>query len=197
VTGFRRTGEREVHQGHVWRVVVADFEAPDGSTFERDVVRSPGAVAIVPLLFDPEGNPSVMLVEQFRAPYESTVIEIPAGMRDVTDEPPADTAARELREEVGLVPGALELILELYPSPGMTDQVTTIFLATDCRAAEREVHGPEEEHMTVLHLPLDEALDLIDRGRIHDSKTVVGLLATDRRLRGADAGPGSTGVVTV
>ena len=196
MTGFRRTGEREVHQGHVWRVVVADFVSPDGSGFERDVVRSPGAVAIVPLLFDPEGNPSVILVEQFRAPYEESVIEIPAGMRDVDDEPPEQTATRELREEVGLVPGELELILEMYPSPGMTDQVTTIFLATDCRTSERELHGPEEEHMTLLHLPLDEALDMIDRGRIRDSKTVVGLLATDRRLRRADSGPGPTDPAT-
>ena len=196
MTDFRRTGEREVHQGHVWRVVVADFVSPDGSRFERDVVRSPGAVAIVPLLFDPEGNPSVILVEQFRAPYETTVIEIPAGMRDVDDEPLEQTATRELREEVGLVPGELELILEMYPSPGMTDQVTTIFLATDCRTSERELHGPEEEHMTLLHLPLDEALAMIDRGRIRDSKTVVGLLATDRRLRRTDSGPTPTDVAT-
>ena len=196
MTDFRRTGEREVHQGHVWRVVVADFVSPDGSRFERDVVRSPGAVAIVPLLFDPEGNPSVILVEQFRAPYETTVIEIPAGMRDVDDEPLEQTATRELREEVGLVPGELEPILEMYPSPGMTDQVTTIFLATDCRTSERELHGPEEEHMTLLHLPLDEALAMIDRGRIRDSKTVVGLLATDRRLRRTDSGPIPTDVAT-
>lgn len=185
MTRFRRTGDAEVHAGRVWRVVVADFEAPDGTAFQRDVVRSPGAVAVVPLLFDPEGNPSVVLVEQYRPPYEEHVIEIPAGMRDVEGEPLATTAARELREEVGLVPGQLDHLLELYPSPGMTDQRTTIFLATRCTSTDREVHGPEEEDMTVLHVPLTEALVMIDDGRIRDAKTVVGLLATERRLRAA------------
>jgi 8-oxo-dGDP phosphatase len=191
VSGFARTGEREVHRGHVWRVVVADFVAPDNSTFERDIVRSPGAVAVVPLLFDPEGNASVVLVEQYRSPYDDTLIEIPAGMRDVDDEPPIETARRELSEEVGLAARRIDPLLELYPSPGMTDQVTTIFLATDCTATERDLQGPEEEHMTVLHLPLDDALAMIDDGRIRDGKSVAGLLATDRRLRGADTGAAS------
>ena len=70
MTEFRRIGEREVHQGYVWRVVVAEFEAPDGERFQRDIVRSPGAVGIVPLIFDAEGNASVLLVEQYRPPYE-------------------------------------------------------------------------------------------------------------------------------
>jgi 8-oxo-dGDP phosphatase len=188
VSGFTHTGEREVHRGHVWRVVVADFVAPDHSVFARDIVRSPGAVAVVPLLFDPEGNASVVLVEQYRSPYDADLIEIPAGMRDVADEPPVETARRELREEVGLTAGRLDPLIELYPSPGMTDQVTTIFLATDCTAADQDLQGPEEEHMRVLHLPLVDALAMIDDDRIRDAKSVAGLLATDRRLRGADTG---------
>lgn len=183
MTGFRRTGEREVHAGHVWRVVVADYEAPDGSRFERDVVRSPGAVAVVPLLFDAEGSASVVLVEQYRSPYEEHLVEIPAGMRDVADEPTDETATRELREEVGLAPGRIVHLLELYPSPGMTDQVTTVYLATECTPVDRELHGPEEEHSTVVHVPLDDALAMIDDGRIRDAKTVAGLLAADRVLR--------------
>lgn len=186
--GFAHLGERPVHTGRVWDVVVAEYRSPDGSCFERDVVRSPGAVAVVPLVFDPEGNPSVVLIEQYRGPYDEMVIEIPAGMRDVADEPLAETARRELREEVGLTAGQVVPLLELYPSPGMTDQVTHIFLATGCEPGEREVQGPEEAHSTVLHLPLVDALDLIDRGRIRDAKTVAGLLAADRSLRAADGG---------
>lgn len=185
-TGFVRTGEREVHAGSVWRVVVADFVAPDGDAFVRDIVRSPGAVAVVPLLFDPEGNPSVVLVEQYRAPYEAPLIEIPAGMRDVPDEPTELTAERELREEVGLAPGQLVHLLDLYPSPGMTDQVTTLYLATDCGPVDRDLQGPEEEHSSVLHVPLDDALAMIDDGRIRDAKSVAGLLATERALRSTD-----------
>lgn len=191
--GFRRLDEREVHQGHVWRVVVAQFEDPAGNGFQRDIVRSPGAVGVVPLVFDAEGNPSVVLVRQYRPPYERAIIEIPAGMRDVPDEPPATTAGRELTEEVGLIAGEIEHLVDIYPSPGLTDSVTNIFLATDCTATEREAHGPEEEHSEVLHVPLDEAMAMIDRGEINDAKSVTGLLLVERRLRAGDAGDAGDG----
>lgn len=187
---FRRLGDRQVHQGHTWRVVVADFTGPGGERFERDIVRSPGAVAAVPLVFDAEGNPSVVLVEQYRPPYEERILEIPAGMRDVTGEPAVETARRELAEEAGLAPSRLDLLIELYPSPGMSDSVTTVYLATGCTAVERQLHGPEEEYSRLLHLPLEAALAMIDDGVIRDAKTVAGLLLTDRRLRSGDVAAG-------
>ena len=186
--GFRRIGEREVHQGHIWRVVVAEFEDPEGETFERDIVRSPGAVAAVPLVFDAEGNPSVVLVSQYRAAYERELIEIPAGMRDVDGEPPEETARRELAEEVGLSPGRLDLLSELLPQPGMSDSTTIVYLATDCSPAEMQPHGPEEEHAEVVHVSLAEALAMVESGEISDAKSVIGLLLTDRRLRAGDHG---------
>lgn len=181
--GFRRVGEQQVHQGHVWRVVVADFESPDGTPFRRDIVRSPGAVAVVALLFDAEGNPSVVLVRQYRPPYERPIIEIPAGMRDVPGEPTDETARRELVEEAGLYPGRLHLLAEILPSPGLTDAVTTIYLATECTRRAQELHGPEEEHSELLHLPLGDAVAMVERGEIGDAKTVAGLLLAERRLR--------------
>lgn len=183
MSGFRHLGDRDVHQGYVWKVVVAGFEAPDGSRFERDIVRSPGAVGIVPLAFDAEGQPSVVLMSQYRPPYEREVIEIPAGMRDVPGEPLEDTARRELAEEVGLEAADLVHLVDIFPSPGMTDSVTSIFLATGCEPVERDLQGPEEEHSSILHVPLAEALAMIDRGEINDAKSVAGLLAVDRRLR--------------
>jgi 8-oxo-dGTP pyrophosphatase MutT (NUDIX family) len=186
MSGFRRVGEREVHLGHVWRVVVAEFEAPDGERFHRDIVRSPGAVAVVPLMFDPEGQPSVVLVEQYRPPYERLLVEIPAGMRDVPGEPTSETARRELAEEAGLAPGRLDHLTDLCPSPGLTDSITTIYLATGCASVDRDLHGPEEAHSRLIELPLDDALGLIDDGTITDAKTVIGLLMTDRRLRSGD-----------
>lgn len=183
---FRRTGERQVHQGHVWRVVVADFEGPDGRSFHRDIVRSPGAVGVVPLFFDAEGNPSVVLLEQWRPPYEEVIYEIPAGMRDVPGEATEETARREVGEEAGLAPGRLDLLTEFYPSPGMTDSVCTVYLATGCTAVARELHGPEEEHSRLTNLPLEAALAMVDDGRIVDAKTVIGILLTDRRLRAGD-----------
>lgn len=180
---FRHLGDDLVHQGYVWRLVTGRFESPAGERFERDIVRSPGAVAIVPLLFDPEGQPSVVLVRQYRPPYDSQVIEIPAGLRDVADEPVELTGRRELREEAGLDAERVEHLVDLYPSPGLTDSVTTVLLATGCTAVDHQRHGPEEEAMDVIHLVLDDTLAMIDRGEITDAKTVVGLLLTDRHLR--------------
>ncbi|MEP1122518.1 MAG: NUDIX hydrolase [Ilumatobacter sp.] len=186
MAGFRRVEESSVHQGHVWHVATAEFEAPDGRRFHRDIVRSPGAVGVVPLIFDAEGNPSVVLVSQYRPPYEENVIEIPAGMRDVEGEDTAAVARRELIEEAGLSSDRLELLIEQYPSPGMTDSVVTIYLATECTPVPTDRQGPEEDFMELLHVPLSEALAMIDSGQICDSKTVSGLLLTERRLRLAD-----------
>jgi 8-oxo-dGDP phosphatase len=183
MTSFRHLGDEPVHQGAIWHVVVADFESPDGTRFRRDIVRSPGSVGVVPLVFDAEGVPSVVLVQQYRPPYERDVVEIPAGMRDVPGEDPAETGRRELVEEAGLAAGEISHLVDMLPSPGMTDSVCSIYLATGCTPVEHDRHGPEEDHMDVLHVPLDEALAMIDRGEITDAKTVCGLLATERRIR--------------
>jgi len=183
MSGFRRLDESLIHQGYIWRVTTAEFESPDGERFRRDIVRSPGAVGVVPVFVDSEGTPAVMLVEQYRAPYEDLIVEIPAGMRDVPGEPPEQTALRELVEEIGYAAGELVHLIDLYPSPGMTDSVTTVFLATALTKTERDVQGPEERHMAVITLSLAEALRWVAAGRIRDAKTVAGLLLADRHLR--------------
>ena len=181
--GFHRLADTEVHQGHIWRVVVADFEAPDGSRFRRDIVRSPGAVAVVPVIVGDDGQVSVVLVSQYRPPYERQLIEIPAGMRDVSGEPPEQTGRRELAEEAGLEAGQMTHLIDMLPSPGLTDSVTTIYMATDCTPVERNLHGPEEQHSELIEVALTTAVEMIERGEIADAKSVVGLLLTERRLR--------------
>jgi ADP-ribose pyrophosphatase len=176
-------------------VVVADFAAPDGTVFQRDIVRSPGAVGVVPVVFDAEGLPSVALIRQYRPPYGRPIIEIPAGMRDVPGEPAEETGRRELIEEAGLRATIMVHLLDMLPSPGMTDSVCTIYMATGCEPVDHDRQGPEEAEMELLHVPLDDALAMIDRGEICDAKTVCGLLTTDRVLRtgfgptGTDADP--------
>jgi ADP-ribose pyrophosphatase len=189
VAWFRRIGDQDIYQGHIWRVVVSEFEDPGGERFQRDIVRSPGAVAAVPLVFDAEGNPSVVLLAQYRPAYERELVEIPAGMRDVDGEPPEETARRELAEEVGLMPGRLDLLIQLVPQPGMSDGTTMVYLATECSPAPTQPHGPEEEHARTLHVPLADAVTMVERGEITDAKSVAGLLLTERRLRSGDHGP--------
>jgi 8-oxo-dGTP pyrophosphatase MutT (NUDIX family) len=173
VPDFRRVGERDVHEAHVWRVVVADYVGPHGEEFARTIVRSPGAVGVLPLVWDAEGNPSVVVLEQWRPPYEARILEIPAGMRDVEGEPTEETARRELVEEAGLAAGRLDLLSEIYPSPGLTP-------------VEAAPHGPEEVHARLLHLPFEDAVAMVLDGRIKDAKTVTAVLLTDRRMRDGD-----------
>lgn len=185
-TGFRRLSEDVVHQGHIWYLTTAEFESPRGERFRRDIVRSPGAVGVVPIVLDAQGNTSVVLVAQYRPPYDEVVIEIPAGMRDVDGEDPADVARRELVEEAGLEAGGLEYLTAIFPSPGMTDSVTTLYLATDCTPTPTNRQGPEEQEMEIHIHPLGEAVEMIERGEIRDAKTVVGLLLAARRVEAQD-----------
>lgn len=171
MSGFRKLDERLIHRGHVIEVVNAIFEAPDGSRLERDVVRHPGAVSVVPVHEDL----MVVMVRQFRAPIDREILEIPAGKRDVVGEPPEVTARRELAEEVGLVAGRLMPLMQMCHSPGFCDEVNHIFMATELTATERRVDGVEEAHMTIEHVALGEAIGLIRVGVITDAKSVAGL----------------------
>ena len=180
---FRHIGERVAHQGWIWRVVVAEYEAPDGTRFHRDIVRSPGAVSAVPILIDGTGAATVVLVRQWRPSIEREILEAPAGMRDVEGEEPDDTARRELIEEAGYEAKEIELLTVYHPSAGMTDGTHHVFLATGLRSVPRQTIGPEESYMDVVHLPLGEAIEMISTGEITASNTVIGLLLAERRLR--------------
>lgn len=176
-SGFRRLRERTVHEGHAIRVVVGEFETPDGEVVDRDVVRHPGAVSVVPL----DGD-DVVLVRQYRAAIEQDLLEIPAGKRDVPGEAPEVTALRELEEEVGFTATVLVPLARFYNSAGFCDEHSHVFLATDLEPVPLDRQGPEEVHMSVERLALDDIGSAIADGRIEDAKTVIGLLAALRHL---------------
>lgn len=171
--GFRKVGERLVHQGDRISLGRATFEAPDGTAFERDVVHHPGAVGVVPVV--DEGT-AVLLVRQYRAPVDRELLEIPAGLRDVAGEPPIETARRELVEEVGHRAGRVELLCAFHNSPGFCDEVVHVFVAFDLEPTAQDRQGVEEQHMTIERVALDDVPGLIASGEITDAKTVIGLL---------------------
>jgi 8-oxo-dGDP phosphatase len=174
---FRIVGERPAWRGRRISVAVLEVEAPDGERFEREIVHHPGAVAMVPLHEDG----TVMLIHQFRAAVDDSMWEIPAGMRDVADELPEDTAQRELAEEVGLRAGRLEYVTRFHNSVGFSDESVVIYLATELSEVADDRQEAEEEHMDVERVPLGTALAMVDDGRITDAKTVVALLTLARR----------------
>jgi 8-oxo-dGDP phosphatase len=174
--GFRHLDDEVIHRGHIITVCRSTFEAPDGSTFQRDVVRHPGAVCVVPV--DDDG--SVVLVRQYRAPLDSHLMELPAGRRDVDGEPPEETAQRELAEEVGLRAGRIRFLARFHNSVGFCDEECLVYLGTGLEPAAIDRQGVEEEHMEVVRIPLAEAPARIAAGEITDAKTVIGLtLALD------------------
>lgn len=173
---FPLLDEDVVYDGHVISVRVARFGDPDGGTFTRDVVRHPGAVAVIPL----HDDGTVTLVRQFRTALGTELLEIPAGIRDVAGEEPAATAARELVEEAGLEADTITFLNRFHNAAGYADEDIHIFVARGLSEVDRAVQGPEEAAMTIERRHLDECLSMIDDGRITDAKTIIGLLLTAR-----------------
>ncbi len=164
--------------GRVFTLFDEVYESPTGERFDRQIVRNNGAVAVVALHEDH----TITLIRQFRPALRERILEIPAGLLDKPGEAMADGAARELREEVGLVAGEMEVLGACAPAPGMTDERITIFLAQDLTFVGTEVDGPEEEDLEILRIPFAEALALAVSGEILDGKTQLGLLLTARRF---------------
>lgn len=175
---FHKVADRPLFQGHLISVTEAAFEGPDGNRFDREIVHHPGAVVVVPVTAD--GN--AILVRQFRAAPGVELLEIPAGKRDVADEPTEVTAARELAEEVGRRAGRLDLLARFYNSPGFCDELTFLYLATDLEEVPLDRQGVEEQHMTVEEIPLDSVPDLIASGQLIDAKSIIGLTLAKQAL---------------
>lgn len=153
------------------RLDEVQLTAPDDATATRYVLRMHDAVAVVALHGD-----EVVLIEQFRTPFGSTLLEIPAGVLDVDGEEPVDAVRRELEEEAGYTGGDVAHLIDLIMSPGVTDEVIGLYVAHDVEPSERRPTSPEEQHARIVTMPLTDALGAITDGRIRDAKTVVGLL---------------------
>lgn len=154
----------EVFAGPLFRVDVQRWPDPDR---RRDVVRHPGAVAVLALTERDE----VVLVRQLREAVGERLLEVPAGIFDREGESGEQLARRELLEETGHVAVALEPLGVVYTSPGFSDERIELFVARAERVAD-----PAEEGLEIVHLPFGEALDAVRRGRIKDAKTVAALL---------------------
>jgi 8-oxo-dGTP pyrophosphatase MutT (NUDIX family) len=177
---FRRVSEVEVFRAWLFTVGQAELVDPNGETFERFIVHHPGAVTIVPVHADRR----VTLVRQYRAAVDRTVLETPAGTRDVNGEPLETTARRELAEEAGLEAASLEVLIGTFNTPGISDQFTTIFLATGLSPCPPRPMGVEEGFMSIETIALDDVETLVADGTLVDETTVLGLLLARARLAG-------------
>jgi ADP-ribose pyrophosphatase len=175
-----------LHQGRYLTFRVDTIERTDGSRSTREIAGHPGAVAI--LAVDEDDN--VLFVRQFRLAAGQVLLEIPAGTLDTaadgTVEDPDVAAPRELEEETGLRAGSWQLLGRFYTAPGFTEELMSLYLATDLRAARADRLGPDEdERLLADRVPWRDAVAMADRGEIHDAKSLVALLWLARLRSGA------------
>ena len=167
-------GTRRVYTGRVISLDVDHVRFPDGSSGELEMVRHPGASAIVPFLSDPAGaDPQILLIKQYRYAANGYLYEIPAGRLDA-NESPEECARRELQEETGCIAERMDRLTAMYTTPGFTDERIHLFLASGLTRgpAKRD----SDEFMEVEAMTLSSALQMVGRGEISDAKTALGLL---------------------
>jgi ADP-ribose pyrophosphatase len=169
-----QVSSRRVYTGRVIDLDVDTVRFPDGSVGELEMIRHPGASAVVPFLSEPMGDdPQVMLIRQYRYATNGYVYEVPAGRLN-PGETPEDCARRELEEETGCRAQRIERLTSIYTTPGFTNEVIHLFTAFGLTSGQ--VHRDVDEFLEVKTLPMSEVLAMISRGEIVDAKSIVGLL---------------------
>jgi len=170
----RRVSSRRAYTGKIISLDVDEVRFPDGSVGELEMIRHPGASAVIPFLSDPRAaDPQVLLIRQYRYAAEGYLYEIPAGRLD-PNEDPRDCAVRELKEETGCSAAQVEHLFTMYTTPGFTDEKIHLFMATGLESGASR-HEPDEFlelHPTLL----SRALEMVEAGEIQDAKTSLGLL---------------------
>ncbi|KXK24684.1 MAG: putative ADP-ribose pyrophosphatase [Chloroflexi bacterium OLB15] len=168
--------ETQVYSGRVVNLVVVDVQLQNGQKSKRELVRHPGAVAIVAI----DENDQVLLVRQYRFAARQAMIEIPAGTLNIGEDPAA-CAIRELQEETGCKAAQIDSLGGIFVAPGYTTEFIHLFLAKGL--SESRLAMDDDEFIDVQRLPFAEALAMVDRGKIIDGKSIAALLKV-ARLRG-------------
>jgi ADP-ribose pyrophosphatase len=165
-------------QGYAWEVVQESFTL-EGQEIDRDFIRHPGGVSVVAVN---ESN-EVLMIRQYRRPVDSYLWEIPAGLRDLAGEDPADTAKRELLEETSMVAGHWEPLGVYYNTPGGSSELNQIFFAHQLSEVPSDYLKTDEEvGLQPTWVPISEALAAIEAGNIKNPNAVVGILLAARKL---------------
>ncbi|WLR49657.1 NUDIX hydrolase [Bacillus tianshenii] len=156
----------KIFEGRIINLQVDDVELPNGKTSKREIIKHPGAVAIIAVT--PEDK--IVMVRQYRKALEKTIVEIPAGKLE-KDEAPIQTAERELEEETGYKCCALQYITSFYTSPGFADELVHLYFTDQLEKLEESAGTDEDEFVEVVEVTIDEAFQLIREKQIYDAKT--------------------------
>jgi ADP-ribose pyrophosphatase len=159
---------KKIFSGKVIALNIDTVTLPNGITVDLEMVRHPGAAAVVPW----KENGIVVLIRQFRHAAGGFIYEIPAGKLH-PGENPQDCAARELEEEIGYQAGRFERLSSIFTAPGFTDEVIHLYKATGLTKGRQQLD--RDEVLEVIEMPIAEAIGKIQDGTIRDAKTIVGL----------------------
>ena len=162
------------YTGYVIEVISEEIELPNGHVVGLDLIRHPGASAVVPFLSRDE----VMLIRQYRYAVGGTLYEVPAGKLDPGEAPEA-CAARELEEETGWRAGRLELLGSIWTTPGFTNERIHLYAAHDLEQTQQRLQN--DEIIELVPMPLDAALELVWSGQLSDAKSALALIYAARR----------------
>ena len=165
-----------IYDGKILHVERWQVTCPNGKAATREIVVHKGAAAVVPVYEDG----TTLLVRQHRVAVDRVTLEIPAGKLDSVGEDPHDCAVRELEEETGLRAGRMTLLTSLLTTPGFCTEKIAIYLAQDL--SQGQTHPDEDEFLSLVRMPLEEAVAMIMRGEIRDGKTICGLLMAKEAL---------------
>jgi ADP-ribose pyrophosphatase len=167
--------KKRIHQGRVFELYSENLTTDQGKTFSVEVIRHPGAAAIVPV----DADDTVLLLSQYRHAVGGRIWEIPAGTLD-PGETPEVCARRELVEETGFSANTWQKLSEITPVPGYSDERIHLYLATDLHAAEQSLD--ENEILDVHRFSFNDAVDMVHTGRSQDAKSICGLLLAARAM---------------
>ena len=165
---------QKVFDGRVFNVTV-DTVSEGELTYQREVVHHNGSAVIVPVFDDG----TVALVRQYRHPTVRFLLEVPAGTLEYGERPEIG-AARELKEELGLVAARLEKLSEFFVSPGFCEEKMWVYLATELTEGQQALE--DDENLEVVRLPIADALEMITSGEIQDANTIIGLMLAAPRV---------------
>lgn len=186
---MNQTGNRTPDQGPavsrttLYRGAKFDFERVEypgqgGKMLERQVIRHPGAVVILPILQESGNETRVVLIRNNRIPAGTNLLELPAGTRE-PGEPPELTAGRELTEETGYRAKSLTLLGCYYTSPGLSDEQMWAYVATGLEVTSQDLE--DDERITVEVLGVSKLAGIIDRGELQDAKSMLTILWAVRK----------------
>jgi ADP-ribose diphosphatase len=166
---------RRIFKGRVIDLSVDRVRLPNGNETELELIRHPGASAVVPV----DSSSNVLLIRQYRHATGGFLLEVPAGKLD-PGESPEVCAAREVQEETGFRAGRLEPMGWIWTTPGFTDEKIWLFLAKVLSPAAQELQ--DDEVLSVERLPLEEAVSMAQRGEITDAKSICALMRAQHIL---------------